>query len=688
MKRIYFTVFLALGALACGTGAEDPIEMAEAARPHHIDVATDVTCDAGDESFVKRVIPFLWGRRPESIREVQLLMEVIEQSDRATLVRAMTATEEFNVRGWSMLKDILDIPRAGFRSNALCYGEPLGETTGTELAVHVRDNDPLAAEFPADWNLTDLFRSSVALGDISPLMRAHLLQIPANPIIPQWNQDFEKEMRELWAFTFLRTYMNREASCLVCHNSVSNVLFDSDPLFSRAWALPGSFEEPLFGHPSGPGVGSTTINALFRQSGVVAAKTIPGEIEGGVDWVHAEGVSPWGLVTECGAFIEPALVEPDELGQSAYFINDYGLTGSVFDIERHLRAGYASLRGKPYTPSADGSVTGDDALAYLGVASFVDAVWKEAMGAPLTIANHIPRNKYQLELLMELSDAFLVSGYSYTELLVRVLTHPYYNQKRPEECEVPGAPYYLPPIFEPWSVDAEQEAARPNGFGELLHRHDARLLYNSIAHAMRWPYPPEFIMEVDTEARTTQLPDEGRFQRDIGIYLKDTERGFRGTNLLSMLAWEDGFGACVDQGDHSVKRTTPPAPDFINDLLDAAPADATLGDVMSALQDRLLTDPDVTHPAVRLGMEIVLGAPLDTPLAGYGSAELAVRLVCGTILSSPQFVFDGDYGPDRAGITTRIIPTGTSSEELCEKLAGALALPGGATCSGGHITVK
>ena len=681
-------VIAAVGAGACTETTPDATQLVLDERPVHIEVAADAVCDAGDESFVKRAIHFLWGRKPESIREVELLLQVLEQTDRAALVRAMCGAEAFRVRSWSMLEDLLDIPRAGFRSNPSCYGEPLLEGAGPELARYVRDHDPLEAAYGPPWNLTDLYRSSLALGDLSPLLRGHLLQIPANPVIPQWNQDLEKEMRELWADTFQRTYLNREASCMVCHNSEFDVLLDPDPLFSRVVSLPGHLERPLYGSTAGPGPGATTVNAVFRQSGVVAAKTVPGDIEGGVDWTFDEGLSPWGLITSCGAFLDPASVEPDTLAQPGFFIEDYGLTGTVFDLERHLRAGFASLRGTKWSPPEDQKVSGDDAFAYLTVASLVDAVWKEALGSPLTTPFHKPRNTYQQELLRELADDFMTSGYSFTELLVTILTHRYYNQRRPEECDAPGTPYHLPPVFDPWTVEAEADAARPNGIGEQLHRHDPRLLYNAIAHALRWPYPPEFIVQVDEDARTTQLPDVGRFQRDIGIYLKDTERGFRGTNLLSMLAWEDGFGACIDPGDHQGLGTAPSTPDYVNDILNAAPADATLEDVASALQDRLLTDPDVSDPAIRLAMEIVAGAPLSTPIATYDATEPAVRLMCGAMLSSPQFVFDGDYGPDRAGTPTRIIPPGTSTEALCARLASDLALPNGATCAGTTITVE
>mgnify|MGYP002135320693 CR=1 FL=1 len=40
-------------------------------------------CDAGDEAFVKRLIPLIQGRKPEGMREVLLLVSLIEQLDAA-----------------------------------------------------------------------------------------------------------------------------------------------------------------------------------------------------------------------------------------------------------------------------------------------------------------------------------------------------------------------------------------------------------------------------------------------------------------------------------------------------------------------------------------------------------------------------------------------------------------------------
>ena len=46
-------------------------------------------CDAGNEAFVRRLLPQLWGRHPRSVREIELLISIIEQSSRAELVEAM-----------------------------------------------------------------------------------------------------------------------------------------------------------------------------------------------------------------------------------------------------------------------------------------------------------------------------------------------------------------------------------------------------------------------------------------------------------------------------------------------------------------------------------------------------------------------------------------------------------------------
>src|SRR5690606_12867984 len=45
------------------------------------DLPDDGTCDAGHEAFVQRLVMFVQGRKPESIREVRLLVQMIEQLD-------------------------------------------------------------------------------------------------------------------------------------------------------------------------------------------------------------------------------------------------------------------------------------------------------------------------------------------------------------------------------------------------------------------------------------------------------------------------------------------------------------------------------------------------------------------------------------------------------------------------------
>ena len=251
-----------IAAFALAMASDDGEAPSEASRPVvAVEVDPAAVCDAGDEAFIKRIVPILWGRRPVSIREVDVLLQVLRRTDRATLVRAMSRSDEFATRQWSLFKDGLEVNRAGPRAPPACYGAPMRTETGTELATWVRDHAPESAPPITDWNLTDLFRSALQLDDVSVVLKAHLVMIPATPVAPTE----DAEQRSVWSQTFQRTYLNRSQECMVCHNSEYNVLFDPDPRYSRAWSVPGHFEKALYGNSGGPGPTGTAVHTLFRM---------------------------------------------------------------------------------------------------------------------------------------------------------------------------------------------------------------------------------------------------------------------------------------------------------------------------------------------------------------------------------------------------------------------------------------
>ncbi len=144
--------------------------------PPTLDVGEAV--DAGDEAFVRRVVPLLWGRYPRSTHEVRALVQVVEQSDRPTLIRGMAGSEEYRRQWEGWLLQVLQVNRDSFRVNPQCYDRlgTQGQADSSALAAFVRDGRPTDAAPPEldFWTMRDLIRSALLLDDISVVWRAQL----------------------------------------------------------------------------------------------------------------------------------------------------------------------------------------------------------------------------------------------------------------------------------------------------------------------------------------------------------------------------------------------------------------------------------------------------------------------------------------------------------------------------------
>ena len=119
--------------------------------------------DAGDEAFVRRLVPVMLGRGPLALQEVEVFLQVLEQTDRETLVRALARSEEYRSRWADVLLDALAVNRIGERANPPCFGVALLSGDEGELAAWLRDHPPDGEPYPAAWTLADLVRSSSAI---------------------------------------------------------------------------------------------------------------------------------------------------------------------------------------------------------------------------------------------------------------------------------------------------------------------------------------------------------------------------------------------------------------------------------------------------------------------------------------------------------------------------------------------
>ena len=690
--------------------------------------------DAGDEAFVKRLVPALWGRRPASIREVRLLVDLLGPLGRDGLVRAMARSPEYRDHWEVLIKDHLAVDRVGHISNGMCYGFRLLPDVGPELAAFVRDAPSDAAGYPALWTFRDLAYSALQLDDLSPLWRVHLF---ANMALEHEIEDTAaaRASREARADVFLGTYLYRRLDCMGCHNSEFSVTGSPDPAQDRTWEIPGLVEKAVFGASDGRPVDA--LRPFFRRHGVVVGMKYFWEEAPAPDIVasFATGSTPWGMDPVCGEFVAPGAVVPDDVGDQAFFIAEASDTASVWDLEERLRTGFDALRGQPLPVAPDQTVPGPEAFAWMASASFADFVWEQVMGYRLTIANYFPRNRSQRDTLKFTTDRFVGAGYSLQELLVTIALDPLFNPAPPASGG-PLRPFAA--LFDPWVDDGL------NGVGDQVQSQAARTLLRSATLALGWAPIGDFPLYF--------LSQEAQVARQTGAFMKTSDRGFRGAGFQAALAWESAFGTCRDWRspdvcpvdkvlqeaqtgesdkckicanaekvcawdprccnidwlavceDHCLEEpANVPAyyldldrfprievatgtPDFVTRILAAAGPGATFGDAVAALKDRLHTDPELSDPDERALIEALAEVPLDAPLKGTADAEDALRLVCGALLSAPQFTLSGWAGPDRiAAPEPAITVPETSAAALCETLGRALFGEGAYQCTGSRL---
>lgn len=646
----------------------------------------EAVCDAGDEAFVRRMLPQLWGRHPASVRELDLMLQIIQQRDRKTLISAMMETEAFLLRWSEFVMDHLQINRVGERSGGIPMQEE-AEATGT-LAAFVRDNSPEGAGYDVLWSMTDLIESALILDDLSPVFRAQLFAMLGSKIINLDNPGANLAWRQVYGEIFERTYLNRRMECLQCHNSEFSVTGSSDPTQDRTWEVPGLFEKALFEQSHGRA--SQELWAFFRVEGVLSMRYVPEGLNPTLYWDYAAGHSPWGMNPELGQFELPNEIEKDPEGWVGYLIKAKADRPSIWDVEQMLRAGFTSLRASGLQVAANKSVEGEQALGWMVSMSLVDNVWLELTGHRLTAPHFFPRNQYQRDVLIHLTQSFVSNGFSLKSVLREALLHPYFNPGLPSQCPGFSTAYNLAPVFDPWVVDHSIETLRLNNVGDSVARLPPRVLIEAVSAALGWPLiDPEGEEEEEPQPGDDEggpkLTEEVAFLSDIGVYLMDGTTGFRGNNIVESLAWEEALGDCrqpfVDAEEMSA--------DWIDRLQANAPVGTSMEALVIALKDRLLSRPVLEDKAERSLIEQLMGMPLTTPLQDATGSDLALRRICAAFLASPDFQLAGAPGPNVAGTQTTLTPEGSSSVALCAELVDQIFEPGQASCtSAGAIELK
>lgn len=279
-----------------------------------------VADDAGNESFVRQVVPITQGRKIRGYDEVKLLSDLVALTSRETVLRALMQQPDY-VEHWSeVLVDDLRVHREGSREQSSCYGPPLRAGAVTDsLAQSVMSSAPTTAINP-DFNMSDLLRSALKLDNLYPAYTGHLFAMENKP-----GFDTESAMRGNLGSTFGQAYVHREMLCLTCHNSEYSLSGEASG-WDRTHPISGYFERALYGSASGEPTDDAF--AMFRTD-VLAG--VPG---------GSSPVEPWGL-TGCGSFDQT--VPNDPQGETANFAGLMGQQVSIFNVRSRLASGYNGL---------------------------------------------------------------------------------------------------------------------------------------------------------------------------------------------------------------------------------------------------------------------------------------------------------------------------------------------------------
>lgn len=635
----------------------------------------DELCDAGDEAWVKRAIPLIQGRKPEGIREVRLLVAMIEQIDagggdgREVVARGLASGDLYVHRWYDFFFEQLRINRIEVKANFGCYGQQTAAGQSGDLAAFIRDNDA-TADFGTTFTFADVLESALRLDDITPAYRSDLFARMARPLTGANVTQTELEIvrRANYGEIFETAYLGRRIGCLECHNSVESVTYSPDPETNHHWAIPGKFEEAIYGDSKGRP--EAELYAAFRWAGFVTDNG---------------GVRPWGMSGACGRFDGGHV--GDLLGDAGYLGGDLPQAPQLFDIDPKFRQGLQAIADMGLVLGPEMAVDADQALGFLLAANIANRTWQEIMGYPLTLAHSFPRNDKQREILQELAELFVAERYSVRELVVAIATHPYFNQAAPDVCGVTSA-YHLQPVWEPFSITSTDPNVRLNSVGDRVQRYSAWVLVDSVARAMWWPLPQRL-------GDDKPMQSYG-FLRDQGIFVKDALPGFNGVDFSSMLSWEQQLaggnnpyfgGECTGPLGQACSGF-----EWIELMLnDGAMAGLTIRDAVVAIKDRLITEPELYSEAEEGVIEQLMGLSLDLKITDADSAKVeeGMRRYAGLLLNTPQFMLSGVPSRDQdPAWDPKIAVAGTTTGELCQVLAPALLGDAwGWTCGDSGVTV-
>jgi len=671
-------VLASLVVAACGNdiAPTDPITPDAPPEPP---VTPFTECDSEPKAYIRDAFLAVTGRRPLGQAEVDVYHQLWTQAEaqgldpRATISTALTHTPEFAPRWESAVMDALRVQRTNVQSMAGCWGVANEPAVTPELARRIRDTDAALPIAPGSATMLDVARSALALDDLSTIYRAQLFNLVS---LPPGTANASPEAAELsqradLGATFDSAWLRRDTVCLGCHNSEVSVTDSDDPALDRHFPVAGLPEKAVFGVSTG--VAAARVHGVFRISGFLGGAT-----------------TPWGMSSSCGSFFPPGSVGDDIANVDTKLASLSGKRTTVYELDAALRRGFDRLRGHGPTLVGGAIADPDEALAWLVTLAMTEEVWREIVGSPLTIANGFPRNAASSELLGTLATELARSGFSLKHLVVQITTTDLFSRRPPEAgC---GAPYSYPAVYDPWTTSEQDPAKRGNGPGDALAWLAPRTMAIAASGAL-WngttliqPFPSDggsFCTGSCAEltnfcdqfafccAEATQTCSGGpssnvdsiAFHRSVGVYLRNSEPGFRGLSFQARLAWEDRFGTCAKPDGN---------PDFLDEVLATAAGQPAVivADVVRAVKDRLIGEPTI-QAGESPALEALLG-PLTAPATAID--PVALRHYCGVLLGSPQFTLSGLAGRD--GEVPLLTPASAGTSAVCDRIDG-VAIGGG-----------
>jgi len=579
-------------------------------------------CDAGDDVWVQRVFPLLLGRKPHGEHEVRIWSDLAASEGRDAVIRSLAKSPEY-LAWWKLqMSDMVAAERTSLGvDDSNCFQNPIRPSHDGDLVRFLRSSGP-DGNYGPNFNMADVILDSLVADDVSTVYQANLFaKFDYTYAFSADLHDLEDIIRQAQGDQLLSVYIDRNVSCMQCHNSEFSVTDDPDPALDRAWGRGPLFEQALFGASGGP-PNPEEFYAISKAYGVTDTSRYYAYYPGAADYDYTH--HPWGIDQSCGTFTKGDPKYDYNDVQTAFFGEDFGPGGSTFDIERMFAQGVDDLQGAGVEFTQGASIEPGQAFAYLTAQNFADQTWKQAFGSRLLLGYGISRNQAQQQRLAALTDHFVADGWSLTELLVDITSDPYFNAGMPGTCDT--ADYGMDPVVDPYTVLNEGELAN-NGPGELVHRHTARTLLRSLYDSMNWGQPPEYF-------GFSFRPDaQMDLQTALGVYLSDASPGFNGIDFQGALTWESNFYTCKDPDGSGAG--------YLRDLFAVGRTqDATVEDEVLALKDRLTSRGVIEDDNERQLIEDLMQVPLDSKVSEIDESQFArnFSLLCGVLTQSPEFL--------------------------------------------------